>query len=180
VIAVNDKAHLGTAFFYSDQMFMITCEHVIHGLNEVLVSFPFHNIISLARVVNADPSVDLAILELTGVESDHHGLPYLKLAPQANTGDLVFAGGFSADGNYHFTDGQVSNTDNPHVLVVTNLTDHGTSGGPCVGRGFRNLVGVIKSDFGVAHHRTQLIPFFDVDNYVKRVQGVPQFEIFRV
>jgi S1-C subfamily serine protease len=179
-LADGTQKHIGTAFFYSDQFCMITCEHVIHGWPNISVSFPYYNLTLNARVFHSDPRVDLAIIVLDTQEPTPHHLPYLRLTPNANAGDLVCVGGFSNDGNLHYTVGFISNSDDPHKIVVSNLSDHGTSGGPCVGRGLTNLIGVVKDDFGVAHHRTLLIPFLDVDNFVRSAPALPQFEIFKL
>jgi hypothetical protein len=41
-------------------------------------------------------------------------------------------------------------------------------GGPCVGKNLHNLIGVGKCDFKATkglNYRTQIIPYYDVDNF---------------
>jgi S1-C subfamily serine protease len=190
----------GSCFFYSDTFHLLTCSHVIKDaakiqvcvlyfvfiisiLNFLQVFFPVEEKSYPAKVV-ADgrtllTSVDLTVLLLEVPGMTKHNLPYVQLNPRCDQGTVVFCAGFAVDGGFHVSDGMVSRSDDPHRLVITSLTGEGLSGGPCVGRGYRNLLGVIACDFGITHHRTEVIPYFDVDNFLQQYPNLPQIERFR-
>ena len=150
----------------------MTCKHVVKdAIKGTVDGFE-------AKVAAESDYFDLAVLTVKNYENKTHDLPYLKMAPCATVGDVVFCSGFFNQA-YHFSDGIVSRSDDPHTIVVTNHTDHGTSGGPAVGKGLRELFGVICEDYGISHHRTSLIHPLDIDIFLKSFPELPQIEVYK-
>lgn len=131
----------------------MTCKHVVKDAVKVTV-YGFE-----AKVAAESDDVDLEVWTVKNYENQTHKLPYLQLAPQVEIGDVVFCSGFFN----HFSDVTVSRSDDPHIIVVTNHTDHGTSAGPAIGKGLRVLFGVIREDNEISHHRTSLIHPSDIE-----------------
>jgi hypothetical protein len=135
-----------------------------------------------ASVVASSAQSDLAVLKLEiepHLFEAGHQLPFIKLAVECIPGSMAFCGGFAIDGNFHIADGIVTNTDDPHRIVITDITDSGLSGGPCVGRAYRGLFGVVQRDFGHTQHRTAVIPLLDVDNFLRLFPDIPQIQVYR-
>jgi hypothetical protein len=118
----------------------------------------------------------LALLELVGFENQAHSLPYLKLAPMVEVGSVIFCAGYYQN-TFRCTEGIVTHSNDAQTLVITNKADRGTSGGPAVGLNLRKLIGIIRQHFGEYHHRTDLIPYINVDNFLRMYANGPQIEI---
>ena len=178
VTLADDLVKTGSAFFFCSSYYLLTAAHVVKEYRSISVMFPdFGNFD--AKVIRLDERLDLALLKMTDFEGQTHSLPYLKLAPECPPGKVAFCAGFYQS-RFHCTEGMVTNSDDPHTIVVSNLSDNGTSGGPATGRLFRELLGVIREDYGTTHHRTALTPSWDVDNFLRADPSGPQMEIFRL
>jgi hypothetical protein len=175
---IDNTVKTGSAFFFCNSFHLLTAAHVVQDASSISVTFPDHGIFN-ATVIRSDTRLDLALLHMTELEGQMHSLPYLKLAPECPPGTIAFCAGFYQS-RLHCTEGIVTNSDDPHTIVVSNLSDNGTSGGPSTGRLFRNLLGVIREDFGTTHHRTALIPALDVDHFLRADPNGPQMEVFRL
>lgn len=140
----------GTGTFFSSQPYLLTCYHVIENAINIFVDFPVlpnspSNI--PATVVAADPMCDLALIKLSIPDEEKIEVPYVQLIPEIHHGEICFSSGFSVDGLFHLGEGIIASSSDPNKIVVTNLTDHGVSGGPCVGAGYRNLIGIVRGPF---------------------------------
>jgi S1-C subfamily serine protease len=179
VTKVDGSTASGTGFLFCDQFFILTCEHVIHGFQSIQIQFHAHGNASMeCNVISSDSDMDLAILKIVcpAGTPERHPLPFLKCSTSANTGIVAFVGGYPGD-KFHFTDGIVASSNYPDKLVLTNLSNAGTSGGPCVGKKCRNLIGMVKEDFGQVHHRTTIIPYVIIYQFVRSVPGCPEWEV---
>ncbi|HEX3719727.1 MAG TPA: tetratricopeptide repeat-containing serine protease family protein [Verrucomicrobiae bacterium] len=82
------KVFAGTGFFVTDDGYLVTCEHVVHG------AISFHaktaNGYIRASLVATDPGLDIAVLKVSGA------FPALAFAtePRVKLGDSVFTIGF--------------------------------------------------------------------------------------
>jgi hypothetical protein len=175
---IDDTVKTGSAFFFCNTFHLLTAAHVVQDARSVSVMFPDCGTFN-ATVIRSDERLDLALLHMTGFEGQMHSLPYLKLAPECPPGTIAFCAGFYQS-RFHCTEGIVMNSDDPHTIVVSNLSDNGTSGGPSTGRLFRELLGVIRGDFGTTHHRTALTPVLDVDHFLRADPTGPQMEVFHL
>lgn len=178
VTRTDDLVKTGSAFFFCNAFYLLTAAHVVEKAHSISVIFPNYGKFEV-KVLRLDARFDLALLQMIEFDKQTHSLPYLKLAPECPPGKLAFCAGFY-ESRFHCTEGMVTNSDDPHTIVVSNLSDNGTSGGPATGRLFRELIGVIREDFGTTHHRTALIPAFDVDNFLRADPNGPQMEVFRL
>jgi hypothetical protein len=102
-------------------------------------------------------------------------MDYIRMARSVSVGYLTYCGGFPEETsqtaqkiNFQMTSGYLSMIPEAHQYVVSNITDSGCSGGPCVGRTSNDLIGIIQGDFGRHHHQTCVIPFLDADNFLRR------------
>jgi hypothetical protein len=163
-VTSSTSTHLGSCFLYSDRFYALTCRHVVNGHDSLFVEFIPYGKVSAAT----DADCDLAVIGFPQDNAESHSLPFLKLCKESYPGLTSLCAGFSVDGSMQITDGSITHSDHPHRIVCTNITDHGTSGGPCVDRSLWALIGVIAGYFGISHHRARLIPFWDVDNFLRK------------
>jgi hypothetical protein len=128
--------------------------------------------------IDCNDKVDLAVLLLKVPDDSSHGLEPILLNAQCVPGQLAFCGGFALGENAQVTEGIVTHSTDPYRHIVTNLTDSGTSGGPCFAAGYRRILGVIKRDFSSTHHRASIIPSITVGLFLDAQVGkVPIIEI---
>lgn len=77
VVVVKAENRKGTGVNIAEHGFIITNQHVVGGANEVIVNFPDGKSY-LAKVINSDATMDIALLEL-----DQANLPTLKLSAES-------------------------------------------------------------------------------------------------
>jgi len=181
----DGTAFTGSCFFFSNKMYVITCFHVIANAVDggIALNFPAHgNTTFPATVVGIDEQKDLAMLVLTGREAETHNLNFIKISSESLRAHIVtFCGGYGVTG-FHFSNGIMESSKIALRSVITNITDHGTSGGPCCGIYYNNLIGVVCRNFGSAHHRTELVPALLVLDFIQALhrqypQQVPDAEL---
>jgi S1-C subfamily serine protease len=179
VMATDSQGNVtqGSGFLINNQFYLLTAAHVVKGAVNIKVKFQGSGILN-SQVIRHDEWLDLALIFIPYLPTQNHQLPYMKLAPETAVGDVVFCGGY-VNQTFQLSDGVLTHSDNVHRLIVSNLSDNGTSGGPVVGQGLRNLYGVIREDYGQTHHRTSVIPAWDVDNFLKTDPNGPQMEGFK-
>jgi hypothetical protein len=154
----------------------LTCKHITQDSTRILVYDNFG--VCQEAVVAAESKHDIAVLLFSSLKDKYHDLPYFLLAPQAVPGDTVFSGGFHQK-QLHVSDGVITNSNDPHVIAITNGTN-GTTGGPAVGKAIRNLYGIIKEDYNDTRHQTLLIHYVDIDNFLQDFPDVPQIRVHRM
>jgi S1-C subfamily serine protease len=152
----------GTCFFYSKSFYMLTCHHLVEKASTLSVSFPSRNLLNIPAVLVASyEPFDLACILLVGHETCNHSLPYLQLSGQASPGSGIFVRGFRADQGdklFHVTKGQITSFRDPSKVVANCTSDNGLLGAPAIGRGMRDLFGIVRGNFGQTHSSTELIP----------------------
>jgi len=140
----TEKISAGTGFFVTDDGYLVTCEHVIHGATSFRVnsgtnSFP-------ARLVHKDKTIDIALLKVDG---SFRAMP-VALEPQVKLGDVVFTIGFpnpDVQGvEPKLTRGEISSMagirDDPSYFQISVPVQPGNSGGALVDEN-GNVVGVV-------------------------------------
>jgi S1-C subfamily serine protease len=135
----------GTAFFVTDDGYLVTADHVVRGIHKVRVKIggKFFD----AKVVKAEQKVDLALLKIEG--SSFTALP-LAGKKDPDLGADVFTIGFPNPDVQGFepkyTDGKISSLsglrDDPSRFQVTVPLQPGNSGGPLINR-FGAVDGVV-------------------------------------
>ncbi len=143
---VQGKVFTGTGFFVSDDGYLVTCEHVVHGAISFSIKTASGSI--PARLVAKNSAIDIAVLKVSGT------YPALPLAPnpQVKLGDSVLTIGFPNTDLQgvapKLTKGEISSLsgirDNPRYFQISVPVQPGNSGGALVDeRG--NVVGVVTS-----------------------------------
>jgi S1-C subfamily serine protease len=137
VVSSTGRQIVGAGVNLSPNGEVITCEHVIHGASSVVVTISGHPP-HRARIAGADPSGDLAVLQIFGAS----GLPIAVMADSSTlaVGDRVVAIGFPLNqgGSMAVTSGSV-------VGLHRGLTEVNPEAGTT-----RSLRGLIASDAPVA------------------------------
>jgi len=132
-VAGRGSASLGSGFIVSSDGFIFTNNHVIKGAEQVSVKLTDGRTFD-ARVVRADPAVDVAVLKVDG-----RGLPVVKIGnpDDSKTGEWVAAIGSPYGLDNTVTSGIISNKartmseDNPVKFIQTDVpVNPGNSGGP--------------------------------------------------
>jgi S1-C subfamily serine protease len=154
----------GSGFFITSDGYFITNFHVVQKADDVTVIVGNERF--RARVVNWDPSNDLALLKVEGV--DFACLPLGKDL-DVRSGEAVFTVGFPAATDMGVkpktTDGIISSVtglgDNPSTFQIQVPIQPGNSGGPLVLKSTGNVIGVTSSTM-------------DASKFVQRTGQVPQ------
>ncbi|MHB1922951.1 MAG: S1C family serine protease [Chitinophagaceae bacterium] len=130
----------GTGVIISDDGYIVTCNHVVEGADEITVTLNDKRTYK-AKVIGTDPNTDLAVLKINA-----HGLPYLLYgnSDKAKVGQWVLAIGYPLDLQTTVTAGIISaksrqigvNKDGRNPIESFIQTDAavnpGNSGGPLV------------------------------------------------
>jgi hypothetical protein len=139
-------AFVGTGFFVTDDGYLVTCEHVVHGATHLQIKSAGASI--RAKLVTLNETLDIAVLKVEGAFRP------LPVARQANVklGEAVFTIGFpnpDVQGlEPKLTRGEISGMagaqDNPRYFQISVPVQPGNSGGALVDeRG--NAVGVVSA-----------------------------------
>lgn len=137
----------GTAFFITDDGYLVTADHVVRGIHKVRVKIgeKFFD----AKVIRSDQKVDLAVLKIDG--SSFTALP-LSGKKDPELGADVFTIGFpnvDVQGfEPKYTDGKISSLsgirDDPSKFQISVPIQPGNSGGPLINR-YGAVDGVVVS-----------------------------------
>jgi len=136
----------GTAFFVTNDGFLVTNFHVVDGAAEISIETPKGSL--TAAVIKVDQKNDLALLKVKG---DFKALPVIPSA-DVREGAEVFTTGFPNPDKQGFTPSstfgniskQTGYRDNPNGFQITVPITPGNSGGPLVDE-LGNVVGVIRA-----------------------------------
>jgi S1-C subfamily serine protease len=138
---------MGTAFFITDDGYLVTADHVVRGIHKVRVKTgsKFYD----AKVIKADQKVDLALLKIDGSSFTALALAGKK---DPDLGADVFTIGFPNPDVQGFepkyTDGKISSLaglhDDPSKFQVSVPVQPGNSGGPLINR-YGAVDGVVVS-----------------------------------
>lgn len=128
---------MGTAFFITDDGYLVTADHVVRGIHKVRVKTneKFFD----AKVIKADQKVDLALLKIEG--NSFTALP-LVAGKEPELGADVFTIGFPNPDVQGFeakyTDGKISSLagihDDQSTFQISVPVQPGNSGGPLLNR----------------------------------------------
>jgi len=169
----------GSGFVVSADGQIVTNEHVIDGATSITVRF-WNGKSYTARVVESDPSLDLAVLKVDAPSSELHPLA-LADSNDVQVGDTVVAIGSPFGLNETVTSGIVSALDR-HINGTNNATisgaiqtdapiNHGNSGGPLLSAQGR-VIGVnsqIQSESGGSDGVGFAVPSSAVKQLLSRV-----------
>lgn len=128
---------MGSGFLFSDDGYILTNEHVIHGAKEIWVTLIGYDRPLPAKVVGDDYDLDLAVLKVDAPRK----LPYLKLgdSDKVRVGEWVIAIGNPHGLDHTVTVGVVSAKGRPvriedryydNLLQTDASINRGNSGGP--------------------------------------------------
>lgn len=134
----------GTGFFISDDGYILTCYHVIHGAQTVLVKIGKE--VRNAEIVRKSQTADLAVLK---VDAKTTGLP-IGASRNVRLGERVYTIGFplpTFQGQEHkWTEGSISSLagfqDDYSAFQISAPVQPGNSGGPLVNEE-GEIIGVI-------------------------------------
>ena len=174
--SLEDKIHfepVGSGCLMStDQIHVLTCMHVVDLSARYAVSYCDSKRV-LVSVVATSTADDLAVLRLNEpIEGGDR--PYFRLAlPDGK--HVSFCAGFR-ENSLRVTKGNIIASVNR--IILTNITDHGASGGPATCSVLRGLIGIVKDNAdAIAHIATGVIPSWKIYEFLKRNEKVvPQME----
>lgn len=132
VFKVNHAEGSGSCFFLKQYGIFVTNYHVIEGFREVGIQDNNKNS-SLARVILANPSIDIALL---WSEDDFSSLPEIKISDQEEIkiGQKINVAGYPYGMPFSLTEGTVSSPkqlmDNNYFIQTDAAVNPGNSGGP--------------------------------------------------
>jgi len=140
------KIQSGTGFFVNRQH-IITNAHVVQGCKEVMVkgAIPEHK--AIVRATNSEK--DLALLE-TNIQPNQFA-PLRFNIDSLKTGDKVFVIGYPGEAGTkgevkiaiaNVLDIKLESSDNSKSLYISDVVEHGNSGGPVFDTG-GNVIGVV-------------------------------------
>ena len=173
-----DKLYdFGTAFFITDDGYLITNDHVVRGVRKVRIKTKdqFFD----AKVVKADKQADLALLKVEG--NSFTALP-LAGAKGPELGADVFTIGFPNPDVQGFeakyTDGKISSLagirDDPTKFQVSVPVQPGNSGGPLLSR-YGSVDGVMEARLNDAAIFAQSGAMPENVNYAIKVSSLREF-----
>jgi hypothetical protein len=136
----------GTAFFITEDGYLLSNYHVIQGATRISVKTGA-GLLS-ASVVKSDPANDIALLKVSG---SFRALP-IASSREGKMGDSVFTVGFPNIGlqgtEANFTRGEISSPsgaqDDPRQFQISVAVQPGNSGGPLVNT-VGNVVGIVTA-----------------------------------
>lgn len=149
VVLIKVGQSHGSGVMISPDGYVLTAEHVVHGISEVLVVFS-NKTSANAKVLRTDPNQDIALLKM-----ETEGLPYLTVSIQDTypIGDEIFIIGNPLDEKLALTvsKGIISAVrNNPDRKVDWIQTDAsinpGNSGGPMVNKQGK-VIGIVSWKF---------------------------------
>lgn len=131
VFKVSHARGSGSCFYVKDYDLFVTNSHVAEGFREMAIEDNNRNLY-LAKVVFANPSLDIAFLK---AEGDFSGYPSLKpVKHELSIGDKIFVAGYPFGMPFTVTKGTVSSPQqymDGHYHVQTDAAvNPGNSGGP--------------------------------------------------
>lgn len=147
IFKVSHARGSGSCFYLKDYGLFVTNSHVAEGFREVAVMDDDHNRY-LAKVVFANPSLDVAFLK---AEGDFSHLPQLRLnASGTAIGEKIFVAGYPFGMPFTVTKGTVSAPrqymDGHHHLQTDAAVNPGNSGGPMF-NGQDEVIAITTSKF---------------------------------
>lgn len=131
IFKVSHARGSGSCFYMKDYGLFVTNSHVAEGFREMTIEDNHQNRY-LARVVFANPSLDIAFLK---AEGDFSTLPaLLPLTQEVCIGDKIFVAGYPFGMPFTVTKGTVSSPqqymDGHHHVQTDAAVNPGNSGGP--------------------------------------------------
>lgn len=160
-LIVNSKG-MGTAFVISAKAnLIITAYHVIEGISDSTFYLERGTVASPAKLLWADPVIDMAILEVEKLPEDIHyfGIDHNSASTPALLEPIIHCGfvkGISVSDNFQVYEGKISGYDlqkqiNESTRFDAILSDiaaiNGCSGGPVVRTSDMSVIGVLQGGF---------------------------------
>ncbi|KAI3632512.1 hypothetical protein MIR68_009618 [Amoeboaphelidium protococcarum] len=158
----------GSAFLFSQKLYLLTCLHVVESADRITVKFnALKQFEYEAEIVHQSSEYDLAVLKLSGytLEKDHN-LMSIVLARDPEISNCSLCAGMNSGGSFDFTAGTVIGRIDQHQFFVSNVTIDGQSGAPCTDYTGQILYGMIKETFGLSHLKTSVITASDVVQFL--------------
>ena len=161
-LIVNSKG-MGTAFVISAKAnLIITAYHVIEGISDSTFYLERGTVVSPAKLLWADPVIDMAILEVEKLPEDIHyfAIDHNSASTPALLEPIIHCGfvkGISVSDNFQVYEGKISGYDlqkqvNESTRFDAILSDiaaiNGCSGGPVVRTSDMSVIGVLQGGFG--------------------------------
>lgn len=168
VFKVSHSRGSGSCFYLKEYDLFVTNSHVAEGFREVAIVDDHHNRY-LAKVVFANPSLDIAFLKASGDFSD---LPELRLAThEVCIGDKIFVAGYPFGMPFTVTKGTVSAPrqfmDGYHHVQTDAAVNPGNSGGPMFNEN-GEVIAITTSKFTNADNMGFGIPAFSVVSLLEK------------
>lgn len=160
-LIVNSKG-MGTAFVISAKAnLIITAYHVIEGISDSTFYLERGTVVSPAKLLWADPVIDMAILEVEKLPEDIHyfAIDHNSASTPALLEPIIHCGfvkGISVSDNFQVYEGKISGYDlqkqvNESTRFDAILSDiaaiNGCSGGPVVRTSDMSVIGVLQGGF---------------------------------
>ena len=160
-LIVNSKG-MGTAFVISAKAnLIITAYHVIEGISDSTFYLERGTVASPAKLLWADPVIDMAILEVEKLPEDIHyfAIDHNSASTPALLEPIIHCGfvkGISVSDNFQVYEGKISGYDlqkqiNESTRFDAILSDiaaiNGCSGGPVVRTSDMSVIGVLQGGF---------------------------------
>jgi serine protease Do len=139
VVTIQDENTRGTGFNISKNGLIITNYHVVDGMNPITISFP-HGELLKASILESDPDLDLAILQVKGED-----LPFITLSkPDVwRTQDPIYVIGNPLFHNQIVNEGEILDGSNQYgVLLLSAPIYKGNSGSPVISSN-GDVIGVV-------------------------------------
>lgn len=139
-IKTNDELKVpsfpsGTCFVLTDQGYLATNYHVVHGVDSLFIEIFSDSLISYkAEIVYVDKNYDLAVLQITdSIFTGFDMPPYLINGDMADLGESVYTLGYSKL-DVVYSDGSVCSTtgfnEDSMAIQISIPVNPGNSGGP--------------------------------------------------
>jgi uncharacterized protein len=142
----SEQKASGTAFFISDDGYLLTAFHVVENANRIIVKTKTATV--TASLVKADKANDIALLKVVG---SFHALPLAKNHDWTQ-GQSVFTIGFPnielQGAEPKLTRGEINSLsgiqDDPREFQISVSVQPGNSGGPLINL-FGNVIGIVTA-----------------------------------
>ncbi|MBU8878127.1 serine protease [Bacillus sp. FJAT-29790] len=129
VVTIQDQNSKGTGFNISESGLIITNKHVVEDMHPIMVAFPHGELLN-AKIIHADPDLDLAFLQITGRD-----LPFLPLSNSDlwHIQDQIYVIGNPLFHNQIANEGKIlEGSDKNGVLRLSAPIYKGNSGSPVI------------------------------------------------
>lgn len=153
VVVVNTESSKGTGFYFSDEGYIITNNHVIEDEQKITVSFNDGEIYP-AEVISSDEIIDIAILK---IDTEGKNYPVLEFEENWEPNQSVYIIGNPLYSNFVVNKGNViglTTRQGISMLAIDAPIYRGNSGSPVINSD-GNVIGVIYATTTIDYQGTQ-------------------------